>query len=796
MNWKHNAFDDLGYYKIQDFIAEHCLSDLAKERAHSLLPLQSLDTIRQRSHAVTEFTEILEHDDPFPLYGVTDVDEPLRHSKIENALLNTEALLHIAKLLEISRSCHRYFQTRGDQYQVLKKISQDISPHKSIEKDIREKINDYGEVEDSASSKLRQLRKDIMRQEASIREQMDRLTQQYADAGMLQEGHSTIRGGRLVIPVKSGYKSRVKGIVHDQSSSGQTFFIEPMAIVEGNNRLKELQMAEKEEVERILRALTAQVGEVAGEIRMNQDRTVHLDLLHAMAKYSREIEAFAPIVTEEHRFELKDAKNPVLMKSKSVVPNSVVFGETDAIILITGPNAGGKTVTLKTVGLLVLMAMTGLHIPAQEGSIVPLTDAIFVDIGDRQSLENDLSTFSSHIQRISHILENATDRSLVLLDELGTGTDPTEGAALARAILEALLEKKTLAVATTHHGALKAFAHNTEGILNAAMQFNQEDLSPTYSLKLGRPGSSYALEIAGRVGLPESVIHTARNYLDRSKEALEDLIVKLERQSEQLEKEQQDVSSQRLKYENLRQEYDAKVRRIRQEVKKAKRKAAEDAQKIIDESSRKVEEAIRKIKEEQASTESIKDAKSTLKDQKAELEQTSEDLRDEPDENQRPVDLEELHDGDRVYVSQFEKTGTISGEPKSKNRVMVDVEGMKMEVPVDILRWPENGKHEKEQKSQNGSGSKTRVHLSEQGSQSNKIDLRGQRVDEALASMEQFYNRALINGFKRLEIIHGKGTGALQKAVGEFLDQQKHITSHRYGELEEGGSGVTIAELE
>lgn len=796
MNWQEDAFEDLGYKKIREFISEYCLSGLAREQARNLTPFQSLKPIQDRSLALRDFGDILEHDDPFPLGTIDDCRDWLKHSKIADSVLRPEALLAIARVLQVSRRCRGYLRKRGSRYPALAAIAESITSHKELETEITDKIDEQGHVLDSASSQLRDIRRQIIRQEAANRDQMERLTRQYADAGMLQDSRSTIRGGRMVIPVKYEYKNKIQGIVHDQSASGQTYFIEPMAVVEGNNRLKELQMAEREEVERVLRAITARVSEVADDALVNQDQVVKLDLLHAMARYMAEINATRPAISIERQFEVRGARNPVLMRTKEVVPNDIYFGDENRIILVTGPNAGGKTVTLKTAGLLTMMALSGLHIPAQEGAVIPLVDALYIDIGDRQSLENDLSTFSSHIQRIAGIMDQVTDRSLVLLDELGTGTDPTEGAALARSFLEHLLEKGALAIATTHHGALKAFAHNTPGIVNAAMQFNQEDLSPTYVMHIGRPGSSYALEIAGRVGLREEVIDRARGFLDSSKEALEDLIVQLEQQIEELEAEKAELASQRLKYENLKREYEVKVERIRQEVKKAKRTAAQDAQKILDESSRKIEEAIRKIKESQASTESIKEAKQTVRQQKENIGRIEQAVKEEPVVEGKPVEPGHLQEGDTVYVSQFDQMGVLTAEPNGSSRVTVDIGGMRMEVPVDLLRMPEQAQLDGKEKKRQASGAQTRVRLAEDSNASNRIDLRGQRVDEALANIDRFLNQALVHDLHRLEIIHGKGTGALQQAVGEYLSRQKPVKSYRLGEPEEGGAGVTIAELE
>ncbi|HKJ69415.1 MAG TPA: endonuclease MutS2 [bacterium] len=795
MNWQDDAFEDLGYTKIREFISEYCLSELASTQALSLHPYDSLDLIRQRSRGISDFVDILEHDDPFPLQRIEDCSEDFRHAKIKNAVLQPDVLLSIARILEISRKTRQYLKERGTRYAGLIDLVDLITAHKSIENAVSGKIDDYGRVKDSASEKLGSIRKQIIRQEAAIREQMEQLTRQYADAGMLRDNRATIRGGRLVMPVKLEYKNKIQGIVHDQSSSGQTFFIEPMAIVEGNNTLKELQLAEQEEIERILRELTAQVGEVADEIAVNQDQVVKLDLLHAMAHYAMDIDGVPAIVSNDRRIELKGARNPVLMRTKQVVPNDIIFGNGEHIILITGPNAGGKTVTLKTAGLLVLMAISGLHIPANEGPVIPLVDAIYIDIGDRQSIEQDLSTFSSHVGRISQIMEHATGNSLVLLDELGTGTDPTEGAALARAILERLLEKGSLAIATTHHGALKAFAHNTQGIINAAMQFNQEDLSPTYIMHIGRPGSSYALEIAGRVGLQSEIIDTARHYLDSSKEALEDLIVQLEKQADELEKEKTEHSSQRMKYENLKREYETKVEKIREEVKKAKQTATRDAQKILDESSRKIEEAIRTIRETEASKEAIKEAKQTVAEQKEKVAGIQQEVQDEPAGDGEPIEIANLHEGDLVYVTQFNKTGTVVDEPKGGDRISVDIGGMRMDVPAEMLREPAEQQRKQSTGKKKSGGTGTRVYLAEDGQSSNRIDLRGQRVDEALANVDRFINQALVHGLEEVEIIHGKGTGALQKAIGEYLSEQKHVKSHRLGELEEGGAGVTIVTL-
>lgn len=798
MDWQNDAFEDLGYHHIREAVARSTLGELARDAALNLRPLSSPNTIQIRSQSISELRDILEYDDPFPLDAVSDSRESLRHARIENAVLPAQDLRSIAQLLRVSRLCAAYLKSRSDQYATLRSIVEAITYNKSLEENILDKIDPSGYVVDNASPQLRKLRRDILRQEAAIREQMQSLTQQYATAGMLQEDKATIRSGRLVVPVKAAYKNKIKGIVHDQSGTGQTYFIEPIAIVEGNNRLKELQMQEQEEVERILRELTKEVGDIADEIRHNQEQVVRLDLLHAMARYAADTDSAPPIISTENKVDLKDARNPVLLMSKQVVPNTIQFGDGTHIILITGPNAGGKTVTLKTVGLLTLMGISGLHIPATEGSVIPLVDAIYVDIGDRQSLERDLSTFSSHIQRIAEILDNSTDQSLVLMDELGTGTDPIEGAALARAIIEKLMTKKTLAMATTHHGDLKAFAHNRKGVINAAMQFNQEDLSPTYRFQPGRPGSSYALEIAGRVGLSEDVVSRAREFLDRSKEALEDLILELEQQIDTAEQERLQAATERRKYENLRKDYDQKVAKIEKELKKAKASAAEEAQKILNESSRKIEQAIREIKEAEASTESIKKAKQMVREQKekvTEVETTIETEEQKQSGGERePIDPDSLETGDLVYVTLFDSVGKIADNPRDKKRVLVEVGSKRIEVPVDHLQQPSGTSEEKTSEPKN-SGGKTRVKLSDDGNTSNRIDIRGQRVDEALTSLEQFYNRALVNGLNQLEIIHGKGTGALQQVVDKFLTEQKHITSHRLGRPEEGGAGVTFAEL-
>jgi len=796
MDWQNDAFEDLGFQYIREEIASQCLSDLAEDKALSLSPLSSLDVIQQRSKSISELSDILEFDDPFPVETISDGRDSLRTARIEHAILNAKELRALAQTLKVSRICTSFLKSRKDQYPTLFQIIESVTTHKSLEEDILDKIDPSGYVVDSASTRLRQLRRDILKQEAAIREQMQSLTQQYATAGMLQEDKATIRGGRLVVPVKSAYKNKVQGIVHDQSGTGQTYFIEPIAIVEGNNRLKELQIEEKEEVERILQELTKQVGEIADEIQRNQNQVVALDLTHAMARYAREVDATPPIINTERTVDLKDAKNPVLMQSKKVVANTVQFGGDTPVVLITGPNAGGKTVTLKTVGLLTLMGISGLHIPATEGSGVPMVDAIYVDIGDRQSLEHDLSTFSSHIQRIAEILESATDQSLVLLDELGTGTDPTEGAALARSIIEHLRDKKSLMMATTHHGELKAFAHNRPGVMNAAMQFNQEDLSPTYVFQPSRPGSSYALEIAERVGLSTQVVNRAKEFLDKSKEALEDLILELEQQIDVAEKERVQAETERRKFENLKQDYEQKVAKIEKELKKSKESSAKEAQKILGESSRKIEQAIREIKEAEASKESIKAAKKMVKEQKEKVAEIATPAEEEKSRsNGEPVDPELLETGDLVYVTQFDSVGKIADNPKDKKRVLVEVGNKRIEVPIDWLQQPSEQQRDKHSKPVQSSG-KTKVNLSEDGTTSNRIDLRGQRADEAFASLEQFYNRALVNNLNRLEIIHGKGTGVLQQVVDEFLSRQKQVKSHRLGEIEEGGAGVTIAELE
>jgi len=664
-----------------------------------------------------------------------------------------------------------------------------IQPFKQIEDAVFSAIDDKAEVKDSASPELRKVRKQIVRTREDILGRMSGILQESGFQKVIQEPVITIRDDRYVLPLKPNFRQSLKGVVHGQSGSRSTLFVEPLEILEQNNRLAELRMEEREEIERILRELTSLMTREADAIEDTIEALAGIDAVYARARFGIEYEGTVPALSTDRTIRLRAARHPLLavkfknaIGNKSVITNDIELSGRDRALILSGPNAGGKTVILKTVGLLALMAQSGMPVTAEEGSELPCFGSVFADIGDEQSLEQDLSTFSSHVRQIANILRQADRDSLVLLDELGSGTDPNEGAGLGAAVLESLIERGCLSLVTTHHNALKLFGSQTSGAVNAAMEFDPQTLKPTYRLIPGRPGRSYGLDMATRLGVPDEVIDRARARISEDDIRLETLLKQVENDScllaserTLLEKDLTAAKQERIAAESL-------LRAAKEEARAVKIKTKEEAREVLSSLRLKLRELSLTTAREQT------DIRKTA----SEVEALAQKLQPGESEQQDAFSpLPDLRRGDRIKLVRVNKTGTVLGS--HQGMIEIEVDGKKIRLPsgeVMLLDPVPQG-----QKAVSVPGWGAELHEEEGSREYGRLNLLGLRVNEALDEVDRFIDHASTRGLSVLTIIHGLGTGALKTAVAKFLKNHPLITAIRPGEPAEGGAGVTVAEL-
>ncbi|MFQ5863992.1 MAG: endonuclease MutS2 [bacterium] len=787
----HNLLE---FDKILSYLRQFAISAMAKEKIDHIVFMAKKDEVERALKEVSELQAILEYDDAFPLNQIWDIREPLRIASVEGNYLNVESLVHITQTLITSWRVHIYLKKRSDKYPCLWSYAEKVKNFKHIEKEISAAI-DFKTIElnDCASPRLNQLRREILRAEQKARKVMEDLFKSYSQKGYLQEDLVTLRDGRLVLPVKWEHKGKVKGLVHDHSASGSTFFIEPFESVELNNEIRRLRGEEAQEIERILRYLTSLIRDELEDVYQILDVLTHLDFIQARARLSQALECNCPALNEQNSIEIFDGKHPLLVLRKTgrenVVPLDLTIGNVFNTLVITGPNAGGKTVALKTVGLFALMVQTGIPIPASPDSKMPIFEKIFADIGDLQSIEQDLSTFTSHMQRIENILENATSKSLVLVDEIGVGTDPEEGAALAVAFLEDLTERGCVTIVTTHHGTLKAFAYDCKGVENGSMEFDVETLQPTYKFRLGIPGSSYAIEIVKRLGFSDEIVARARKLVGVEKVKFERFLLELEKKIQENKKLLEQAKIEKTRLEALSKLYQERYETIKKEERALKEKALENSQEILDRANAAVEQAIKEIREKQATHEAIKRAKKLIEQEKAQIVKSLNKVKSK-EKDQAIHTPEQLQLGQEVFWKQQNAYGKVISYTGSSDKALIEVGDFKFWVPVSELFLRKKTKQDTNRSAQVNfqSASKSNV-LPE-------IDLRGQRLDEAIQEVDKFLDDALLAGWHQVRIIHGKGEGILRKGISEFLETHPKVKNKRLGAWNEGDMGATVVELE
>ncbi len=771
----------LEFDKIVERVSKLAVTELGRARALKILPTTNSLNIRNELQRVSEMKELLIAEGGIPIEGARNIIASLRKIAVENQVLSIQELLDIGSSLRTSHTVHLFLGKRKTLYPNLAGFVDRLLVDKVVEFNITQALDEQGFVKDSASKELKQIRRDLAAASDALRTRLESILKKVSEQNFIQDEILTTRDGRMVIPVKVEHKTHVAGFIHSSSASGQTVYIEPAETLDLNNALRELQLSEQREIYKILADVTKQVQEIRVPLEISLETLAEIDVLVAKAKYSIEIVGNAPSLAEKPRIRLIQARHPVLLqrhKREEVVPLDLVIGDNVTTLLITGPNAGGKTVTLKTVGLLTVCAMAGLHVSAASESEIFPFKRLFVDIGDDQSIETDLSTFSSHLINMKETIDEVDEVSLVLVDEIGAGTDPAEGSALAAAVLTKLHQKRAITVATTHDGFLKAFAHESDGMENASMEFDQESLRPTYHLRIGVPGSSFAFELAERIGIPKDVLDAARRHVGVEKTKLETLILELERQTQLLSTRLSDAKTEREQLAKLTEEYSSKTSQLKKELADVKRRAVSEAKDLVRSAKASIERSVKEIRESNARPDVVRTARQNLQ-------QTMEGLFHQmPAEQKDDRPIEEFSVGDKVRLHDGVQIGEIT---QIQNEFAAVAWGnAKMRVRLQSLV--------KQQAPQASSYPTSRSDFP-QIEAKNEIDLRGLLGDEAVSQVQVLLDNAFVAGLHRVDIIHGKGTGALRKRVTEFLKTCPHVKSFRLGEWNEGGTGVTVVEI-
>ncbi|MEH7094703.1 endonuclease MutS2 [Neobacillus vireti] len=780
------ALKVLEFTKIKELLFDHASSSLGRDKIRNLVPSTDFEEVVRLQAETDEAATVIRIKGNVPLSGIHDIRAHIKRSVI-GGVLSAHELVHVASTIHASRQMKRFIEELAEErteLPILVEQVADIIPLTNLEHEIKHAIDESGEVLDGASDLLRSLRHQLRASESRIRERLESMIRSSNAAKMLSDAIVTIRNDRFVIPVKQEYRGHYGGIIHDQSSSGQTLFIEPQVIVQLNNQLQDIRVKEQLEIERILTDLSAKTAEYESELRVIVDILANLDFIFAKAKYSKKIKASMPIMNDEGRIALYKARHP-LIPMDEVVANDILLGKEYTTIVITGPNTGGKTVTLKTLGLCSLMAQAGLQIPAQDGSELAVFDAVYADIGDEQSIEQSLSTFSSHMVNIVDILDRVDFNSLVLFDELGAGTDPQEGAALAISILDEVHRRGARVIATTHYPELKAYGYNREGVLNASVEFNVETLSPTYKLLLGVPGRSNAFEISKRLGLNDRVIDAARSHVSEDTNQIDKMIASLEESKRAAEREHEEARDFLKEAEKLHQDLQKQLMEYYDKKDTMMEKAAEKAADIVDEAKQEAEKVIRDLRKMR--TEKHADIKEhELIDAKKRLEQAAPEIKKSDKLTNKKTKKHAFTPGDEVKVLTFGQKGTLV-DKVSDNEWQVQIGILKMKVKEKDMEYLSTPKQVETRPMAIVKGRDTLVKL--------ELDLRGERYEDALMKVEKYIDDALLASYPRVSIIHGKGTGALRQGVQEYLKNHRSVKKIRFGEAGEGGSGVTIVEF-
>ena len=790
MNQK--TLSKLEYDKIAALLEEEASSFRGRQLCRRIKPLTDINKINTlQEQTAAAFTRIVRKG-RISFGDAAPVEESMKRLEIGGALGISE-LLRISRLLVNAARVKSYgrHDTQEDSEDCLDPFFDVLEPLTPLTNEIERCIISEDEISDDASPGLKRIRRSI----GSINDKVHSTLTGLVNGSLrnyLQDAIITMRGDRYCLPVKAEYRSQVQGLIHDQSSTGSTLFIEPMAVVKLNNDLKELYAQEQEEIQAILASLSGEAAQYVEEIRADYRALTDLDFIFARGALALSMNASRPVLNTEGRIHIRDGRHP-LLDAKKVVPITVTLGEDFSLLIITGPNTGGKTVSLKTVGLFTLMGQSGLHIPAGDRSELAVFDQVYADIGDEQSIEQSLSTFSSHMTNIVSFLKKVDFRSLVLFDELGAGTDPTEGAALAIAILSHLHKQGIRTMATTHYSELKVYALTTPGVENACCEFDVESLRPTYRLLIGIPGKSNAFAISGKLGLPDYIIEDARKRLSEQDISFEDLLTDLETSKKTIEKEREEIAAYRREAEELRQQAAKRQEKLDEQRDRIIREANEKANAILRDAKEVADETIRnfhKFGKENISAAEMEKERERLRKK---IKDTSAASALKPQKQKKAYKPADFKLGESVKVLSMNLTGTIVSRPDSRGNVTVQMGILRSQVNIsdlEIIEEPSPYAPKKLNRS-----SKGRIGMSKSLSVSPEINLLGRTVDEAVAELDKYLDDALLSHLNTVRVVHGKGTGALRKGIHEYLRRQKHVKSYHLAEFGEGDAGVTIVEL-
>lgn len=788
----------LEYYKIIEKLTGFATCPAGKRMCERLKPSIDLMEITKNQEETADALRRVYQQGSLSFSGVYPIGEAMKRVAV-GASLSIAELLDVAKLLQVAEHARQYGEQSQDKDEEGVNTRQDsltgyfesLMPLEHLAREINRCILSEDEIADDASATLKDIRRNMKATNGKVHEVLNGIVTRQTNQAMLQDAIVTMRNGRYCIPVKSEYKGQFPGMVHDQSSTGSTFFIEPMAVVNLNNELKELAAKEAMEIEKILARLSEQVAQSKDALESNVEVLTKLDFIFAKASFAKSYDGTQPELNTDGYTNLKQARHP-LLERHSVVPVDIRLGEAYTMLIITGPNTGGKTVSLKTLGLLTLMGQSGLHIPAFQGSTLAVFEDVFADIGDEQSIEQNLSTFSSHMTNVVYILKHASSRCLVLFDELGGGTDPVEGSALAISILNDLHNRDIRCMATTHYSELKTFAMTTPGIENACCEFDVETLSPTYHLLIGIPGKSNAFAIAKKLGMADHVIESAKSQIDSSTVDMEALLADLEKSKRTIEQEQAEIAANKEEIQKLKDRLASKNEHIEQRKQDILRNAREEAREILEDAKAFADESIRKYnnwekKPQTANNKDMEKARGELRDK---LKSVNSKLEYKTSNRKSKAKASDFHLGDSVHVISLNLDGTVRSLPNQKGELTVQMGILQSTVKISDVEIIKEEKQSKQQKT-----AQYRASVNKAKNIKPEINLLGMTVDEAIMELDKYLDDACLSHLNQVRIVHGKGTGALRKGVHEYLKRQKYVKSFRLGEFGEGDAGVTIVEL-
>lgn len=787
---KQKSKSVLEFDKIIERISEFAETNGGKEEVRKLDVSSDLEAVRYRQKQTAEALSIIIEKGTPPLGGISDIKEYVKRGSM-GGMISLRGLLSCADTLRAARLLKNYVLLNNREersFEILEELCSGIYTDKEIEDKIYEIIISDEEIADDASFELKRIRREIQLRQNSVKNKINQMVSSSVMQKYLQEAIVTMRNDRYVVPVRKEYRGMVKGIIHDQSSTGSTLFIEPAAIVEMTNEISRLKAEEKKEVERILLELSGIIGSIDSQMLENHEILTELDFIFAKGKYAISINGIEPKVNDRGYIRIKRGRHP-LIDPKTVVPIDAHLGDEFTTLIITGPNTGGKTVSLKTLGLFTLMGMAGLHLPAEYGTEISVFSAVYADIGDEQSIEQSLSTFSSHMTNIVKIMKEVDEKSFVMFDELGAGTDPTEGAALAIAILNTLHERKILTAATTHYSELKLYALTTGGVINGSVEFNVETLSPTYRLLIGVPGKSNAFEISKKLGLSQEIIDKAKETIETDKVEFEDALKQIEDNRIYIEEKKREIDRLNEESQKKHSSFIAKEKKSLEKSEKMVSEANYEARRIIENAKKESAEIIRELRELSAGMDKdkvrrVNELRQSLNDKTKEFEknQYSEQIYEQDNYDKDTP----LSDGDAVLVRSLNQRGYVISDADSQN-VMVQIGLIKMKVKKsDLVKI----KSEEVEKQKTNTSRMIKLKTS---SVKPEIDLRGLNLEEALLELDKYLDDAYMSNLNEVQIIHGKGTGVLREGVTQFLKRHKHVKEFRLGNFNEGGDGVTIA---